>query len=375
MKNLKALIEKRNTLVEEMEALTNKAIEETRAMTEEEVRDFDAKKAEVEALDKTIAAAEGEMQKRELPAEKREKKQDDPEEAEERAFESYIRSAVTGETRALSAGENGDIIPTRIANRIIEEVKTLAPILSLADTYYMGGNLVFPIYKNTEEKGINAAYVNEFTELTENTGTFETVELKGFIAGVLAKVSKSLIYNTDFDITGFVIRKVAEAIADFLNHEMIVGTEGKMEGVTSTTNVVTGGAELTADSLIDLQAAIPEAYQAKAVFLMHPNTWTACRKLKDANKQYLIGGLSTLEEGKGYTLLGKRVLLNENMPETGKAVIYGDMRGLSVKFTNRLEMTILREKYATQYAVGFCGYVEADCKVTNHQMIAALNIA
>ena len=51
MKNLKALTEKRNTLVDEMEALTNKALEETRAMTEEEVRDFDAKKAEVEPKD------------------------------------------------------------------------------------------------------------------------------------------------------------------------------------------------------------------------------------------------------------------------------------------------------------------------------------
>lgn len=374
MKNLKALTEKRNALIEEMEALTNKALEETRAMTEEEVRDFDAKKAEVEAIDRTIAAAETEMQKREMKVEERTEEQTD-EEAEERAFEAYVRGIATGETRALSAGENGDIIPTRIANRIIEEVKVLSPILTLADVYYTGGNLVFPVYKETTDKSISAAYVAEFTELTENTGTFDTVELKGFIAGVLAKVSKSLIRNTDFDINGFVIRKVAEAISIFLNKELIVGTSGKMEGIVSTTNTVEGGAELTADGLIDLQVKIPEVYQRNAVFIMHPKTWAQVRKLKDSNKQYLVGGLSTLEEGKGYQLLGKRVLLDENMPVTGKVVIYGDMKGLAVKFANRLEMTILREKYATQYAVGACAYVEADSKIVNHQMITALNIA
>lgn len=371
MKNLKALTEKRNTLVDEMEALTNKALEETRAMTEEEVRDFDAKKAEVEALDRTIAAAETEMQKREMKADKADEPSE--EEAEERAFAAYIRGIAT-EERALSAGENGDIAPKTIVNRIIEEVKVLSPILSMADVYYTGGTLVFPVYKDTEDKSISAAYTTEFTELTENTGTFETVELKGFIAGVLAKVSKSLIANTDFDINGFVIRKVAEAIAVFLNKELILGTSAKMEGITSTTNIVEGGAELTADGLIDLQVKIPEVYQRNAAFFMHPDTWAKVRKLKDNNKQYLIGGLSTLEEGKGYQLLGKRVILDENMPVTGKVVIYGDMKGLAVKFANRMEMTILREKYATQYAVGACAFVEADSKIVNHQMIAALNI-
>lgn len=368
MKNLKALIEKRNTLVEEMEALTTAALEETRAMTEEEERSFEDKKKEVEALDRTIAALSEETRKQEEPDMTK------AEEAEERAFDAYIRSAATGETRALSAGDNGDIVPTRVARRIIEEVKVLAPILELADVYYVGGNLVFPVYTDAQNT-IEAAYVEEFTELTDKGGTFATVELKGYVAGVLAKVSKSLINNTEFDLRTFVIRKVAEAIASFLNKEMVVGTSGKMQGITTTTNVVTAaGAAVAADDLIGLQLAVPQNYQRNAVFVMHPNTWAAVRKLKDDNKQYLIGGLSTLEEGKGYQLLGKRVLLDENMPTTGKAVVYGNMRGLAVKFANRLEMTVLREKFATQYAVGICAYVEADCKVVNNQMIAALSL-
>ena len=52
--NLKALIEKRNALIADMKSLCDKATAETRAMTTEEQTDYDAKKSEVEALNKTI---------------------------------------------------------------------------------------------------------------------------------------------------------------------------------------------------------------------------------------------------------------------------------------------------------------------------------
>ncbi len=54
--NIKALIEKRNTLLIAMDAILNKAGTETRAMTADETADYDAKKAEVEGLTATITA-------------------------------------------------------------------------------------------------------------------------------------------------------------------------------------------------------------------------------------------------------------------------------------------------------------------------------
>lgn len=56
--NLKALIEKRNALIADMKSLCDKATAETRAMTTEEQTDYDAKKSEVEALNKTIRSIE-----------------------------------------------------------------------------------------------------------------------------------------------------------------------------------------------------------------------------------------------------------------------------------------------------------------------------
>ena len=69
---LKAMIEKRNAKLEEMQAILTGAQTETRAFTEEENTKYAALKEEIRALDETMKAleeAEG-LEKRNLPTEK-----------------------------------------------------------------------------------------------------------------------------------------------------------------------------------------------------------------------------------------------------------------------------------------------------------------
>ena len=59
----------------------------------------------------------------------------------------------------------------------------------------------------------------------------------------------------------------------------------------------------------------------------------------------------------------------------GNVVIYyGDMRGLATKVSENLEIEVLREKYATQHAVGVVGWLEFDSKVEDNQKIAKLTM-
>ena len=55
---LKGLKEKRNQLVADLEMMITAVGTETRSLSEEEVADFDAKKAEIEKIDATIARVE-----------------------------------------------------------------------------------------------------------------------------------------------------------------------------------------------------------------------------------------------------------------------------------------------------------------------------
>ena len=57
---------------------------------------------------------------------------------------------------------------------------------------------------------------------------------------------------------------------------------------------------------------------------------------------------------------------------SAKAVLYGDLTGLSVNMRENIQIQILQEKYATMHAVGVVAWFEFDSKVTDSQKMATL---
>lgn len=379
--NLRALIEKRNKLLDDMQKIVEAANTETRAFTNDELASYENMKAEVENLDKTISAAEElrSIERKGAVTEPGAVEKNDTE-LKEKAFENYLRGRISKETRDADAnltfGDNGAVVPTSIVNKIIDKVVEISPLYSLATRYNVKGNLTIPYY-DSETSDITVAYADEFTELTSTSGSFKSITLTGFLAGVLTKISKKLLNNSNFDLLGFVIKKMAENIAVWIEKELICGTADKIEGLSKLTAAVTtaSASKITSDELIDLQDAIPDTYQGEAVWIMSKKTRNAIRKLKDGQGNYL---LERDFSGKWrYVLLGRPVMISKNMPEIAegaKAIIYGDMSGLAVKVSEEAEVTVLREKYATQHAVGVVAYIDIDSKVENAEKIAVLSI-
>ena len=382
---IKKLTETRNQKLQEMDALLKKAADENRAFTDEEKTKFDELEQAAKKLLETIDAAKRRTEAgatQEDPAAgsegEDEKAQKQKEEQESRAFANYIRGVV--ETRAdvnMTEGDNGATIPTTVANKIIELVYDISPIVKLASRYVVAGNLVIPYYDESTQK-ITVAYADEFTELESTSGKFASIELKDFLAGALTKVSKTLLRKSKFNLTAFVTRKMAEDIVKWLEREVLMGTEGKITGmdVGVTQVVTTAAAKITADELIDTQDEVPDIFQEKAIWIMNRRTRKAIRKLKDNEGNYLLN--RDLSAKWGYTLLGKDVYTTDSVPamEAGKtAVFYGDMSGLAVKISEEMNIQVLREKYATQHAIGVVGYIAADAKVEHVQKLSKLKMA
>lgn len=366
---MKYLIEKRNQLVDEINAIFVQAETEKRALSEEEQGVFDTKTAELKALDKTI---EAKTEARSLsmmddptpktPEQKVEERS--AEEVEERAFETLIR-----ENRAdanMAKADNGAVIPTTIANRIIERVKQIAPIYALATKFNVKGKLTFPVGKDA----INTAYGAEFTALTSSKVGFDSLELDGHLVGALSKISNSLINNSQFDIVSYVVNKVAESIAIFLENELIKGTT-RINGVLDTTNNTNVAKfETTADlpsvdDLIAMQVQIPQQNQADCMWLVSNKTLVALRQLKDGNNRYLLQ--DDITNGFGYTLLGKPVMVSDNMTDTN--VVYGDFSAMYVNMREDVAIQVLTEKYADEHATGVLAWLEVDARVIEPQKL------
>ena len=380
---MKALLEKKNSLIDEMEGLLNKAKTEVRAFTEEEDSRIEEIKKEVKGLEKLIAYKEEfrALSKEEIKAEKgteemsKEERQLEIIEKEEREFIEAVRN---NELRNLTAGQNGKIIPVSIASDVINKVVELCPILELSQVYNVAGELRLPKY-NADSATIAAAYATEFQDLTEKTATFTTIDLSNQIVGVLVKISKSLINRADFDVRSFIVNEIAKKIAEFLEKEMLVGKQsGKIQGAINTTNKVTTAAvnKITTDELIDLQMKLPTQYQQNAVFVMHRDILKEVRKLKDGQGNYILQ--PDFRAAFGWTILGRPVYLSDNMEKQVAAdkevILYADFSGYAVKMTKNVEIQLLQEKYAAQYALGIVSYVELDAKIADEQKIAKLKI-
>ncbi|MBO5908597.1 MAG: phage major capsid protein, partial [Clostridia bacterium] len=238
-------------------------------------------------------------------------------------------------------------------------------------------NLKIPYYDESTTT-ITVAYANEFEELASNVGAFTTIELTGYLAGTLSLISRSLINNSQFDVVGFVVDRMAYDIHRFIEGELLNGTDGKVTGLSDLTNTMTAasGTEITADEVIKLKDNIKDVFQGNAIWIMSPATRTALRLLKDEVGRYLLQ--DDITSPFGTTLLGKPIYVTDNMSDMAAgntAIYYGDMSGLTTKFSEDMNIEVLREKYATQHAIGVVGWLEFDSKVNDAQKITALKMA
>lgn len=363
--NLKALIEKRNAIVDEMNEMFKTAESEVRALTEDEQAKFEAKTAELKALDKTIEGAKEarSLNAMDVPTEERKsvEKAEKVEDVEARAFETYLREQRDGE---MAKGANGAVIPTTIANRIIDTVKQIAPIYALTTKFNVKGKLQFPVAQGS----ITTGYQEEFTDITSSAVTFKNVELDGHLIGALSKVSVSLINNSQFDIVSYVVNKIAQSIAEFLEKELIKGsTTGKIKGITDASYEGKGVTKVTsftkgvisADDLIETQGELKLNVQDGCQWLMNQGMLNEVRKLKDNNGQYILN--PDFRTGFGFMLLGKPVMVSDEMP--ADTIIYGDWSAMYVNIHEDINIRQLNEVYATQHGVGFVAWAELDAKL------------
>lgn len=383
----KELMEKKNDLIKRAEEKLNQAKAEKRELTDAEaqelaeIRDNVRRIVETLELKKDFAEMEDRKPTEEVKVEKEieetRKKCEQETRAleEEKAFESYIRGVVlNNRANNLTFGDNGAVVPETIANRIIKKVYDICPILERSSKYNVKGTFDIPYYDESTTS-ITVAYQNEFSALSSNVGEFTTISLTGYLAGALVLVSRSLINNSKFDIIAFVIDEMAYHIAMFIEGELLNGTADKVEGLSTLTNKLqlTSASAITSDDLVDLQAKVKDVYQDNAIWIMSTATRTAIRSLKDEMGRYLLQDDISLPFGK--SLLGKPVYVSDNMPEIGAGntvIYYGDMRGLATKFSEDINIQVLREKYADQHAVGVVGWLEFDSKVEDTQKIARL---
>ena len=194
--NLKALLEKRNSLVEEMSSIVETAETEERALEDAQLSRLDEIKLDVNALDETIKRAKevrsmtGKQENKgdlDLDKEKDLVGQDNAEK-EVRGFEQFLRGRYGEERRALEEastttlanstegvpGNGGVTVPTVVYDTIIEKLSEASPIFEAVRKFTsVTGNLKIAREDTLHDEG----FIGETLDATKIRPTLKTVTL------------------------------------------------------------------------------------------------------------------------------------------------------------------------------------------------------
>lgn len=339
---IKAMIEKRNSMLNELDQLAKTVETEVRGLTAEEETRAAQLQAEVESLTKAIELAESRSSV-EVVEEKEEARSMDLE-FEKRAVEQFLKGQDGEEVRAVTTGAApGQLtVPTNLSNLIVEKLFEVAQIFSRT-RYFTPVHGTLEVLR--EQDLGEAGFVGELTDLKTSDFAMDKVRLTQKRAGTAIELSQHIINDSGIDVVSYAINLLGRRLAMTLDRNVLVGTgdaNNQFEGMVGHADI--GSVETAAqgaigtDDLVDLYNSLHPQYQSGGVFVMNRNTFNIVVKLKDANNQYfLIRDISAA--GAGYRLFGLPVLITDAMPdiEEGKTPIL---------FTN------FNESYATMIKKG-----------------------
>ncbi len=199
--------------------------------------------------------------------------------------------------------------------------------------------------------------------------TVDSWKLAAFI-----KMDEAFIHDAGFDIESHLINRFAKNFGRAEDNAFINGTGIQMPtGILDATNGADVGittAEITYDDVISLYFSVKPEYRRNAVWLMNDETALALRTLKDSTGNYLWRNSDD-------TILGKRVIISEYMPNTesgSKPIAFGDFSYYWVIGRSPVSVKTLSEKFAIHDQIGYHAFEFLDGKLIRHEAVKVIQI-
>lgn len=405
---IKALIEKKQAIFEELKQINDAAEKESRDLNAEEQGRWDRGNADIDKLTDEINEIEA-ASKREARAAFLAKLDEDtkanPGRPSRRALDrddpiTKATERTTPDARETRAREayrrylTGDCSPS--------EVRAMQ-----ADSPTVGGYLVAPIsWQNELIKFVdNETFMRRICRVMQLTGadsigfpswdtdpadpTWTSEILAGSEDSSVAvgsrsltprpmasyiKVSNTLLRKSTLGVDTLVQQRLGYKAGIVMENAFLNGTGSEQplgvftastSGIPTTQDVSTDNTTgaITADGLINCKYSLKSQYQAVGSWIFHRTAVRNIRKLKDADGQYLWQTGIANDMGSSETLLGRPIYQSEYCPVTftqGLYVgIFGDFSKYLIVDALTATIQVVDQLYAAQNQTGF--FLRAEC--------------
>lgn len=315
---------------------------------QEELKKLDAEQEEIEEREKIAQGIqfgkepEG-VQKRSKPQAAVKK---NPYESDEyrSAFMEYVTKGtpIPAEFRdAATTTDAAALIPPTTLNRVIEKVRTYGNILPLVTrTAYKTGLAIPTSNVKPVAKWVAEGATSEKQKKVLGSITFSHFKLRCAVAVTLETENMTLSAFEDI-----IVNNVAEAMVVALEESIINGTgSGQPTGILNdlskgtTINV----SKLDYKTLIDAEAAIPQAYEAGSVWVMNKPTFMQFLGMIDSNGQPIARVNAGVNGVPSRVLLGRNVVLCDYLPTFAATLKKTDV----FAFIYRMKDYVLNSNYS-----------------------------
>jgi len=275
--------------------------------------------------------------------------------AKKSAYEALSKKGID-----VTTGANGAFaVPSQMGSDIVSIAKDFSPMRSLARVVTVGTS----DYKEILSLGgAGFEWVGDLTTRAV-TATPTIAEIKPTFGEIAARaqVSNQALEDVFYDVAGWLTTELGESFAQAEGAAFISGNgtnkpTGLLNGTAVSTLASGNASTLGSDpfaKLIDLVVAVKGGYRANGTFLMNSATLAALVKVKDSTGNFIYQ--PSLAAGVASTLLGYRVVTDENMPDiaaNAKPIVFGDFnRGYLI--ADRTMISMLVNPYKTSGLVEY----------------------
>lgn len=263
------------------------------------------------------------------------------------------------EAKALSLSDltaAGYLAPPEFVREILKGVVLFSPIREVARVR-TGAAKELQIPKRTGT--FAAAWVAEGASRSETAGLsygLETIPAHEMYG--LVDVTFAMLEDSAFDLEAELREEFAEQFGKAEGAAFVAGTAvNQPEGILTNAAVAytpSGSASaITADGLIDLFFALPDAYAKNAYWVLRRSTLGEIRKLKASGTGEYLWAPGEFGDAVRPTILGRPYIEAPDMPAVAAGaypVVFGDLRSAYTIY-DRLEIAVVRDPF-TQAASG-----------------------
>lgn len=314
--------------------------------------------------------------------------------SERDAFAKFGRTGVRAAMETGSNPDGGYLVPRTVEREISRIARDATPMRSLARVVTTDTS---SYTKCVSLNGPTATWVGEKEARNQSPGMkLSELEFPVWELQAMPAVTQTLLDDAFADVAAELSLEIATAFSEMEDTSFVLG-DGikKPKGFLAYPKVAdaawawgklgyraSGVAAALfdethngVDALYDLYYSLKAPYRANASWVMNSSTANTVSKLKDENENYLWQ--PSIQLGQPATLLGRPVVIDENMPATEAdafPIAFGDFeRGYLI--VDRIGVRVLRDPYSTKPYVLFYTTKRVGGGVQDYAAIKLLKIA